>query len=304
MEIEVKNVSKWYGTKPVIKDISLILDTGITGFLGPNGAGKTTLISIMAGLMRPSAGIVTINGQSPYNNHQIRRHIGLLPENANLPKHFSIRDFLKWQAIVLSVDKKEIDRVLDIVDMTEYQKEAIGSLSKGMKQRVKFAAAIMGNPPILLLDEPFSGIDPRGRKILRDLILSYANEKTIVFSSHILEEVQMIAHEIVVLKTGYVVAEGTPEGIRKLLTDVPYKVYIETSDPTKLINILFAKKLIHMAKIEASDGITIETFSFSELSKAIPQITTHENISIKLFSPEDVKLEKLFEYLTMRGDLT
>ncbi|UZN22760.1 ATP-binding cassette domain-containing protein [bacterium 3DAC] len=304
MEIVVKNVNKWYGTRPVLKDISLTLNTGITGLLGPNGAGKTTLISIIAGLMRPSAGRVEINGKSPYYNHSVRKYIGLLPENAHLPKRFSIREFLTWQAITLKAEQKEVDKVLDIVGMTRYHKETIGSLSKGMKQRIKFAAAILGDPPILLLDEPFSGIDPHGRKILRNLILSYAKEKTIVFSSHILEEVQMIAHNIVVLKTGYIVAEGTPEGIRKLLTDVPYKVYIETSDPIKLINTLFERKLIHMGKIESPDGITVETFSFSELSTAIPQIAVQDNISIKMFSPEDVKLEKLFEYLTMRGDLT
>ena len=304
MEIILEDVNKWYGTKPVLKNINLTINNGITGLLGPNGAGKTTLISIISGLMRPSSGKITINGQDPFYNTNIRKYIGLLPENSNPPEHFTILEFLKWQATLVNADNKEIDRVIDITDIKRYKKRKIKYLSKGMKQRLKFAAALLGDPPILLLDEPFNGIDPSGRKTLRDLILSYKDQKTIIFSSHILEEVQMVATTIVVLKFGFVIAEGTPVGIRKLLTDIPYKVRIKSSNPIKLINILFEKKLIKMAKLEINNNVIVETFSFHQLASELPQIAIEEHISIDAFVPEDVKLEKLFEYLTMRGDIT
>lgn len=304
MEIILENVNKWYGTKPVLKNINLTFNNGVTGLLGPNGAGKTTLISIISGLMRPSSGKIGINGKDPFYNQIVRKYVGLLPENSNPPEDFTILEFLKWQATLLNVDNKEIDRVIDITDIKRYKRKKIKYLSKGMKQRLKFAAALLGDPPILLLDEPFNGIDPSGRKTLRDLILSYKDQKTIVFSSHILEEVQMVATTIVVLKFGFVIAEGTPAGIRKLLTDIPYKVRIRSSNPIKLINTLFEKKLIKMAKLETNNNFIVETFSFHQLASELPKIAIEKNISIDSFVPEDVKLEKLFEYLTMRGDIT
>ncbi len=303
MEIEILNVSKWYGSKPVLKDINLTLTKGITGLLGPNGAGKTTLISIIAGLLKPSSGKVIIEGKNPFYNPPIRKEIGLLPENSSIPKNLTVDQFMAWQRLLTDTTKVEADRVLNIVGMEKYRKKKIKNLSKGMLGRIKFATALLGDPNILLLDEPFNGIDPGGRKLLRDYLLYIANKKTIIFSSHILEEVEMIANNIVVLKTGFIIAEGTPEGIRQLLTDVPYKVYINCSDPITLLKLLFDHRLIQMGKIEGEDGIIVETFSYSKLAHLIPQIAIKQNITIHRFIPEDMKLDKLFEYLTVGSDV-
>ena len=197
----------------------------------------------------------------------------------------------------------DVVKVLDITGMTKWKRKKIKHLSKGMHQRVKFAAALLGDPPILLLDEPFNGIDPVGRKKLRDFILSLKDEKTIIFSSHILEEVEMVASNIIILKSGFVLAEGAPEGIRKLLTDVPYKIRIESDSPSRLLSILFEEGMINMGRIEDKNTVYCETFSFSTLAHEIPRVALKHGINIFRFMPEDMRLEKLFEYITQRGDM-
>ena len=301
MEIKIDGVSKWYGNKPVLKDINLTLGKGITGLLGPNGAGKTTLLSIASGLLKPSRGRVLIGGIDSRKG-SAKSMIGLLPENTRIPSELTVLEFLQWQGI-LSGHSHDIDRVLDITGMTKWKRKKIKHLSKGMHQRVKFAAALLGDPPILLLDEPFNGIDPVGRKKLRDFILSLKDEKTIIFSSHILEEVEIVASNIVILKSGFVLAEGSPEGIRKLLTDVPYKIRIESDSPRHLLSILFEEGMINMGRIENDNTVYCETFSFSTLARQIPRVALKHRINIYRFVPEDIRLEKLFEYITQRGDM-
>ncbi len=301
MEIKIDGVSKWYGNKPVLKDINLTIGKGITGLLGPNGAGKTTLLSIASGLLKPSRGRVLIGGIDSRKG-SAKSMIGLLPENTKISSELTVLEFLQWQG-VLSGHSHDIDRVLDITGMTKWKRKRIKHLSKGMHQRVKFAAALLGDPPILLLDEPFNGIDPTGRRKLRDFILSLKDEKTIVFSSHILEEVEMVASNIVILKSGFVLAEGSPEGIRKLLTDVPYKMRIESDSPRHLLSILFEEGMINMGRIENDNTVYCETFSFSTLAHEIPRVALKHRINIYRFVPEDIRLEKLFEYITQRGDL-
>lgn len=208
MRIELAQVSRWYGNVVAVNDVTMTIGPGVTGLLGPNGAGKSTLLHMMAGFLAPSGGTVTLDGTKIWRNHEIYRSIGLVPERE------AVYGFLTgWQYVLSSARLHQLPdpedaarKALAMVDMEPAKDRRVETYSKGMRQRVKVAAALVHDPEVLLLDEPFNGMDPRQRLHLMDLIRAMGTAgKTILFSSHILEEVERVAQHIEVL-----VAAATP----------------------------------------------------------------------------------------------
>jgi ABC-2 type transport system ATP-binding protein len=219
MTIELRNVSRWYGNVVAVNDITMSIEPGVTGLLGPNGAGKSTILHMIAGFLPPSRGELTIAGGSTWRHPAVYRQVGLVPERD------SVYAFLTGEQFVTSTAKLHelpdpdaaAARAIAMLDMAEAADRKIATYSKGMRQRIKVAAALVHDPEILLLDEPFNGMDPRQRLHMMDLLDKLGSEgRTILFSSHILEEVERLSGTIQVVVAGRLAASGDFRAIRRL----------------------------------------------------------------------------------------
>ncbi|WP_279579658.1 ABC transporter ATP-binding protein [Fodinicola feengrottensis] len=221
-ELRIDGVSRWYGNVVAVNNITMTIGPGVTGLLGPNGAGKSTLIHLMSGFLAPSTGSVTLDGAKIWHNPEVYRKIGLVPEREALYDAMSGWKFIEANAALhgLPEPREAARRALETVEMTEAASRPVGTYSKGMKQRIKMASALVHDPSVLLLDEPFNGMDPRQRLQLMDLIRKIGAEgRTVLFSSHILEEVEQVASHIEVVVSGRHAASGDFRKIRRLMTD-------------------------------------------------------------------------------------
>lgn len=209
--ITLTEVSKQYGHTRAVEDVTFTAQKGeIIGFLGPNGAGKTTTMKLLLGLIQPTSGEVRVNKLNPLTNRMdILTDIGYLPENNPLYGDMKVIEYLKFVAEVKGVtDVKNIEEIIQNVDITEKSAAKIDELSRGYRQRVGLAAALIGNPPILILDEPTSGLDPIEQEKIKNLIKKSAKNKIIIFSTHILSEIEDIATRLVIISKGEVVFDG------------------------------------------------------------------------------------------------
>lgn len=216
--LELKNVCKKYKEKQALKDVSLTLSNGIYGLLGPNGAGKSTLMNIITGNIDPSGGTVFWNGKEIHHLGAAYRSIlGYAPQQQGLYDTFTGRRFLSYMATLKGISRKEmsseIERVLHYVNLREAADRSIGTYSGGMKQRILIAQAILGDPKLVVLDEPTAGLDPKERVRVREKIHAIAEDKIILVSTHVVSDIQSIAKEIILLKDGHVVDQG---GVKEL----------------------------------------------------------------------------------------
>ena len=300
--IVLDKVSRWYGNVVAVNDVTMTIGPGITGLLGPNGAGKSTLISMMGGFLAPSAGTVALDGGHVWKNPEIYRKVGLVPEAEAMYDMVTGAQFLLANARLhgLGDPGAAARRALEQVDMVEPSDRAIATYSKGMKQRIKMATALVHDPAVLLLDEPFNGMDPRQRLHLMDLLRRLAAEgRTVLFSSHILEEVEQIADHIEVLVAGRHAASGDYRRIRRLMTERPHQYTIASSDDRRLGAALVAEG--------AADGVTltngtlaVQTSDFGRFVHALPRLARDAGVRLLDVSPADESLESVFAYLVAR----
>jgi len=217
--IEVERVSKYFGPIPAVREVTFRVNPGeILGFLGPNGAGKTTTMRILTGFYPPTGGSVRVAGLDVFENSlAVRKKIGYLPENVPLYGEMTVRDFLFFAADIKGVGKakrnEDVGRVMEVCRIEAVAGRYIKKLSKGFRQRVGLAQALVGDPEVLILDEPTIGLDPRQINEIRSLIRSFAGEKTVILSTHILPEASMTCQRVVIINQGVVVAEDTPENL-------------------------------------------------------------------------------------------
>ncbi|MEX0800856.1 MAG: ABC transporter ATP-binding protein [Dehalococcoidia bacterium] len=300
--VEVVNVSRWYGNVVAVNDVSFSLDPGITGLLGPNGAGKSTILHIAAGLLRPSKGTVRIGGRPVWGNQAIYWDVGLVPDKETIYPFLTGYQFVLLSAKLYGLDDpaEAAHRAIQAVDMEGAQDRRVGGYSKGMKQRVKVAAAIVHEPRILLLDEPFNGTDPAHRLQLMDFLRRMAGEgRTIVFSSHILDEVERLAENVLVIVAGRLAASGDFHAIRRLMTDRPHTFTIRSSHDRRLAIALVADQSV--LSVDLSDErLTVRTSQFSDFVRAAPRIARNEGITLQELVPTDESLESVFSYLVRR----
>jgi ABC-2 type transport system ATP-binding protein len=300
--ILLDRVSRWYGNVVAVNDISFSLGAGITGLLGPNGAGKTTILHLLAGLLRPSAGRVQIAGRAAYRNPSIYRDVGLVPEREAVHAFLTGRQFVELAARLQGLPDLAAStaRAIAIVDLAGAADRAVGTYSKGMRQRAKIAAALVHDPPILLLDEPFNGMDPRQRLHMMDLLRSMADAgRTILFSSHILEEVERLADGILVIYAGRLAAAGDFREIRRLMTDRPHTFVVRSSDDRRLAAAFMVEPAVFGAELR-DDRLTIQVTEFSGFTRIVARVARDAGVSLFEVAPTDDSLESVFEYLVTR----
>ena len=300
--VELAAVSRWYGNVVAVNEISFELRAGVTGLLGPNGAGKSTLLHLIAGFLAPSAGTVTVDGHPAFGDPEVYRRIGLVPEREAVYPFLTGREFVEANARLQGVADPvgATARAIEQVDLSDVQDRRVGTYSKGMRQRAKVAAALVHDPSILLLDEPFNGMDPRQRLHTMELLRSLGeNGRTILFSSHILEEVERVAGRILVIVAGRLAASGDFRSIRRLMTDRPHTFTLRSSNDRALASALLAEPTIAGA---ALDGglLTVRTNDFGAFSRAVSGIARRHQISLHELLPTDESLESVFSYLVRR----
>jgi ABC-2 type transport system ATP-binding protein len=297
--LQLAQVSRWYGNVVAVNGISMAIGPGVTGLLGPNGAGKSTLIHMMGGFLAPSSGTVALNGTRIWKNPEVYRYIGLVPERE------TAYDFLSgWQFILamaklhkLSDPEAAARRALAMVEMEYARDRQIGTYSKGMKQRIKMASALVHDPPVLLLDEPFNGMDPRQRLQLMDLIRRMAAEgRTILFSSHILEEVERLAGHIEVVVAGRHAASGDFRAIRRLMTDRPHVFAVRSADDRRLAAAIIADGSARSVQLTDA-GLRVEAVDFRRFTWLLPRVARDADVRLWEVSPADESLESVFSYL-------
>lgn len=217
--IEADKLTKYYDKLTAIRDVSFLVEKGeIVGFLGPNGAGKTTTMRILTGFLPPSSGTARVAGYDILTESlQVRRHIGYLPENVPLYTDMKVTDYLEFVAEVKGVERRRrryrIGEIMEKCGVTEVRRALIGALSRGYRQRVGIAQALLNAPEVLILDEPTIGLDPKQIVEIRQLIKELAGQSTVILSTHILPEVSMICHRVIIINSGQIVAVDTPENL-------------------------------------------------------------------------------------------
>lgn len=302
--LSLEAVSRWYGNVVAVNGISMTVNPGVTGLLGPNGAGKSTLIAMMSGFLPPSAGTVTLDGDPIWRNTEVYRRIGLVPEREISFGYLTGRQFVRANAELhgLADPGQAAERALAVVEMSEPGDRRISTYSKGMRQRTKLASALVHDPAVLLLDEPFNGVDPRQRLHLMGLLQRMGAEgRTVLFSSHILEEVEQVARHIEVVVAGRHAASGDFGAIRRLMTDRPVQYVVVTSDDRSLAAGLIAEpSVLGVALRPRGGGVDVSVADFGRFAVRLPVIARDAGISIRELTPTDESLESVFAYLVAR----
>jgi ABC-2 type transport system ATP-binding protein len=300
--IQLEHVSRWYGNVVAVNDVSFALGPGVTGLLGPNGAGKTTLLHLLAGLLAPSAGVVRIAGRPAFGDPSIYSMVGLVPEREAVPGYVTGREFVRLNAELQGIDHgpTATERAIGTVDMVDAADRQIRTYSKGMRQRIKLAAALVHEPRILLLDEPFNGMDPRQRLHMMDLLRRMAAEgRAILFSSHILEEVERLAEAVLVVYAGRLAASGDFRSIRRLMTDRPHRFTIRSSDDRALGAALLASPAVF--GVDLLDGrLAVQASDLGGFARILAPIAKAAGIRLHELTPTDDTLESVFSYLVRR----
>jgi ABC-2 type transport system ATP-binding protein len=297
--LDVTACSRWYGNVVAINDVTMRIAPGVTGLLGPNGAGKSTLIHLLAGFLPPSAGTVTLDGAPIWRHPEVYRVLGLVPERE------ATYDFLTGrQLTVASAELHGLpdpgaaaQRALTTVAMLDAQDRRVGEYSKGMKQRVKMAAALVHDPEVLLLDEPFNGMDPRQRLHLIGLLRGMGDDgRTVLFSSHILEEVEQLATHVEVLVAGRHAASGDYREIRRLMTDRPHQYTIVSADNRALAAALIADRSTAGVSLDGPT-LRVEATEFGTFAELLPRVAHDAGVRLYEVRPVDESLESVFSYL-------
>ncbi|GAA4013518.1 ABC transporter ATP-binding protein [Allokutzneria multivorans] len=297
--IELTSVSRWYGNVVAVNDVTLTIGPGVTGLLGPNGAGKTTVLHMMAGFLAPSQGTVLVNGTPSWRNPEVYRSLGLVTERESVPGYLTAWEFVHASAVLhkLPDAKAAARRAIDLVEMGDAMDRRISTYSKGMRQRTRVAAALVHDPSVLLLDEPFNGMDPRQRMHMMDLLHRMAGEgRTILFSSHILEEVERLSGTVQVIVSGRLAASGDYRHIRRLMTNRPHEFVISSSDDRRLAAALMGLPSVSGVELGTA-GLQVRANDFGGFTRELAKVAKAQDIRLAQLLPSDESLERVFSYL-------
>ncbi len=301
--VEFLAASKWYGNVIGLNHLTLRIPAGVTGLLGPNGAGKSTLLQLATGQLRPSQGVVRVLGQRAWNNPPLNASIGVCPEQDAFYEWMTGREFVRNCALLGGLSRAEAregtGRVLDRVGMSAHAGRAIRGYSKGMRQRIKVAQALVHDPVVLFLDEPLTGTDPVARRDLMDLIAGIgADGKSVILSSHVLHEVQAVTPNVILLNRGRLVAEGDVRQIRDLIDTHPHRIVLVSPNPRALAAKLVRFDDVVGVELRGGDGsILVETRSPDTFYGRLPAIALEDGTAIEEVYSDDDNLEAVFKYL-------
>ncbi|MEO6537921.1 MAG: gliding motility-associated ABC transporter ATP-binding subunit GldA [Ferruginibacter sp.] len=300
MSISVTNLSKNYGPQKAVNDISFVVNKGeIVGFLGPNGAGKSTTMKMITGYLASDTGRVNVCGiSSEGNTLEIKKKIGYLPEANPLYMDMYVREYLTFVANVHKIkdEKPHIEAVIKTVGLSPEANKKIGQLSKGYKQRVGLAAALVHNPEVLILDEPTSGLDPNQIIEIREVIKKLGQSKTILFSSHIMQEVEAICNRVIIIHKGNIVADDTLANLQTT-NEVQQSILVEFKEN---VNIEIIKKIPGVSEIKQieSSVFDIKCSNAEAVKKEIFKLSIEENLNIVTIQTQVNTLETVFKLLT------
>ena len=301
--ISAVNVSRWYGQVIGVNDITCEIGPGITALLGMNGAGKTTLIRMITGQLRPTTGDLRVFGLEPFANPDVYRRMGYCPEIDNFYEHYNGFEFVTYLARLEGMNAKQAkDRtaeVIDMVGMTSRAGRKIAGYSKGMRQRIKLAQAMLHDPDIILLDEPLNGLDPVGRREFKDLLGALAGQgKAINVSSHILFEVEQMTRSLLLLHRGRLLATGDLGIIRSLIDKHPHQIRIETDSPRDAAALLaHLPNIVSMKFDRSGEAIQLEVREPGAFYDAVMNAILDQGLEIRGISSPDNNLESVFKYL-------
>lgn len=301
--IVVDHVSKWYGDVVAVSDVSLGVGPGVTGLLGPNGAGKSTLLKMMSGLLAVSSGSITIDSQPARGRPNAYRQLGLVPEQEYIYPFLTGREFVRLNAILQKLPDVDAatDRAIATVEMVEASKRKLGGYSKGMRQRIKVAAALVHDPNVILMDEPLNGTDPVQRVSIINLIRQLgAAGKTVLVSSHVLTEVERFAENILVIVNGKLAAAGDYRAIRDKIDAHPHAVRIRADNPRSLAAALVNQPVTRSIRIEPDGRIIAETADVRAFYRAVPKMAQQVDVRLLEVQPADESLTSVFAYLVER----
>ena len=303
----IDQVSKWYGQVIGINDLSLAIDGGVTGVLGPNGAGKSTLFKLMMGRIRPSQGSVRLFGVDPWTNTSPYRRVGYVSESEKLYEWMTALDFVTTLARLHGMTREEAtersSHVLEFVGLADVMHKELGKFSKGMRQRVKIAHALVHDPDLIILDEPLHGCDPLARTSIMSVIREMGEQgKTILVSSHILEEIERITEQIVILHNGRLLAIGNLHAIRDLLDKHPHRILIKCEDPRSLANLFVSQEPVFGVRFPREGQLEIQTNDLSAAHSVLPSIVVNSKQKITSIENPDDNLESLLSYLIKEGN--
>jgi ABC-2 type transport system ATP-binding protein len=297
--VELRNASRWYGNVVAVNDVTMTIGPGVTGLLGPNGAGKSTLLHMMSGFLAPSRGEVNLDGRPIWRNVAAYARLGLVPERD------AVYGFLTgWEFVLASAQLHKLRdaeaaarRAVALVELDFAKDRRIDTYSKGMRQRAKVAAALVHDPQVLLLDEPFNGMDPRQRLHMMDLLHRMGDEgRSILFSSHILEEVERLSGTVQVIVAGRLAASGDFRRIRRLMTNRPHVFTIRSSDDRRLAAVLMADGSVSGVELGPT-GIQVRATDYGTFTRVLPKLAREESIRLLEVLPTDESLESVFSYL-------
>ncbi len=301
--IQVERVSRWFGNVVSVSDVSFEIRPGITGLLGPNGAGKTTLLRMITGLAEVSVGSISVFDQQVRNNPDIYSRIGVMSEHETVYQFMKGRDFVKMMGQLRGVSNIDAaaDKAINLVDLAEASLRPMGTYSRGMRQRMRLAATIVHEPDILILDEPLNGADPRQRVQFQKLLLQLADEgKTIVLSSHILEEVEQLADTVLLIVNGKLAASGDFHAIRAALDERPYHVRVLCDSPRDLASALVKLESVDAVYIDPDGAIVVLSRNVRDLQIELPRLAQATSARVRRVEPLDDSLESVFGYLVER----
>ena len=301
--IEVTDASKWFGSVVAVSDVTFSVDAGVTALLGPNGAGKSTVLRMLCGLTRPSDGTVRVLGGDPATEPALARRIGLVPQQEGLFDKLTALEFVSLAATLHGLDdpRGAAAHALEVVELDPSDRRGVGGYSKGMRQRVKVAQALVHDPEVIFLDEPLTGLDPRQRRHMIELFGRLGDDgKCVLVSSHVLDEVERFGSRILVIVQGRLAAEGDFHAIRDLMDDRPHRIRVETDRPRELAAGLLAAGAALGVRIDGDRAVVVDTTDAGAFRHAVAPVAAANGARLLGVQPLDDDLDSVFRYLVGR----
>jgi ABC-2 type transport system ATP-binding protein len=302
--IVVEGASKWFGSVVALSEVTCSIGWGITALLGPNGAGKSTLFRLLCGLTAPSNGTVRVLGLDPKRDVSLSRHIGLVPQQEPLFEALTPIEFVRLAANLhgLPYPDTAAQRALAVVELQDVEDRPIATFSKGMRQRVKVAQAIVHEPDVIFLDEPLTGLDPRQRLHLVSLFQRLGDQgRCVLVSSHVLDEIERFGSRVLVVVQGRLAAEGDFHAIRDLMDDRPHRVAVRCEQARLVATALMYNGSAAGVELTADDELVVDTADIAGFRHSIATVTAHYGARLYEVRPVDDDLESVFRYLVTGG---
>lgn len=301
--IVLRNVSKFYGEVLGCNRVELVIEPGITSLVGPNGSGKSTLMNLVAGLLRPTQGEMTVLGIPPTRPEELFRLVGYCTQFDSFPRGASGRQFIRQYLLVHGYSRRQADELtriaLERVNLTEAADRKVAGYSKGMRQRIKLAQAISHQPQVMVLDEPLNGLDPMARAEVIALFRQLARDGLhVLISSHILHEVDMLSDRVILISNGYIVAEGEIQGVRSEMKEHPLQIFVRCNQPARLAARVFERD--SATEIQMHDdgrGLHLRTRDADGFFTLMNQLVLEEGLEIEALGPADDDVQAVYMYL-------